>query len=253
MHFSSLLSVLLIAGDRGSCVLIRRGDHNEGGPRNVMSSSSSSSCFSSSTPTALHPSSFSRRDVLFLPAAVSYAISLPSYAYTPDSDKLRESLYLISRVQEATVQQERFVNTNNRQEELRQKMKFTLLLVEKNYHLLDQINYCSAFISPSDAIVEAVAAGNEAVDALQNAIDFVNDDLKSGPLKSDQKEYLTTNLQQCRDKLFVFLQYIPQDKLEAARRRVEDENIKNREEFDSKNLGSDAGVYNPVMLPWKTQ
>ena len=30
-------------------------------------------------------------------------------AYTPDPDPLQESLYFISRVQEATVQQERFI------------------------------------------------------------------------------------------------------------------------------------------------
>jgi len=172
-------------------------------------------------------------------------------AYTPDKDKLRESLYLISRVQEATVQQERFINTNNMQEALRQKMKLTLRLVEKNYLLLDQINFASQYIEPSDAIIEAVSAGNAAVDALQNAIDFVNNDLKTGPLTADQKSFLTSNLLECREELFVFLSYMPKSKLEEARQRVEEENIKNREEFDSDNLGSDAGVYNPVKLPWK--
>ncbi len=73
----------------------------------------------------------------------------------------------------------------------------------------------------------------------QNAIDHVNQDLQSGPLTPEQKDYLTSNLQECRDELFGFLRYMPPDKLEAARRRVEEENVKNREEFDSKNLGSD--------------
>ncbi len=79
-------------------------------------------------------------------------LTAPASAYTPDSDKLRESLYLISRVQEATVQQERFVTKATRQEDLKAKMKLTLKLVDKNYRLLDQINYASGFVSPKGRI-----------------------------------------------------------------------------------------------------
>jgi hypothetical protein len=56
------------------------------------------------------------------------------------------------------------------------------------------------------------------------------------------------SMQACRDDLFTFLKYMPPEKLEAARVRVEDENVKNRDEFDG---DADAGVYNPVILPWK--
>ena len=175
----------------------------------------------------------------------------PAMAYTPDPDPLRESLYLISRVQEATVQQERFISRSTLQQELQMKMKLTLKLVEKNYRLLDQINYASTFVNPKDALVEASEAGYEAVDALQSAIDFVRNDLNGeGPLTDSQKAFLTTSMQSCRENLFVFLQYMPQDKLEAARKRVEEENVLNREEFDG---DADAGVYNPVILPWKNR
>ena len=50
-------------------------------------------------------------------------------AYEPDPDPLRESLYLVSRVQEATVQQERFVRKATDQQALKNKMKLTLLLI----------------------------------------------------------------------------------------------------------------------------
>lgn len=174
--------------------------------------------------------------------------ALPALAYTPDSDKLRESLYLMSRVQEATVQQERFVRSTSRQQELKQKMKLTLKLVEKNYLLLDQINYASNFVAPDD-IVTAVEAGNEAVEALQAAIDFVNSDLNdAGPLTNNQRDYLLSNLTDCRNKLFIFLKYMPQDKLQQARERVEYENVKNREEYAG---NADDGLFNPVTLPWK--
>ncbi|KAL3919600.1 MAG: hypothetical protein SGARI_007165 [Bacillariaceae sp.] len=179
------------------------------------------------------------------------SIAFPAHAYTPDTDPLRESLYFISRVQEATTLPERFVNGSKDQEELRNKMKLTLLLVEKNYKLLNQINYASAFVEPKDALVEASEAGYEAVDALNGAIDFVKNDLKTGPLTQEQREFLTSSMQSCRENLFVFVKYMPKDKLAFARKRVEEENVANRDEFDSKNLGSDAGVFNPVVLPWK--
>jgi hypothetical protein len=172
----------------------------------------------------------------------------PVFAYTPDPDKLRESLYLMSRVQEATVLQERFVTKGTMQEDLKNKMKLTLFLVEKNYRLLDQINYASSFVDPKDELVAASEAGYEAVDALQGAIDYVKNDLGVGPLSDSQKTFLTSSLKLCRENLFIFLKYMPQDKLEGARKRVEEENVLNREEFDG---DADAGVYNPIVLPWK--
>jgi hypothetical protein len=152
--------------------------------------------------------------------------SRPALAYTPDADPLRESLYLMSRVQEATVQQERFVDRATRQEALKSKMKLTLRLVERNYRVLDQVTFASQFVVPSSGLVEATTAGYEAADALQNAIDYVNTDgvggLGMGPFEVGQKDYLRRNLRECRERLFDFLSYMPRDKLEEARKRVEE-------------------------------
>ena len=153
--------------------------------------------------------------------------------------------------------------------------KLTLRLVDKSYKLLDQINYSSAFVTPPEKLVEASEAGYEAVDALQNAIDYVRNDDNwrqqtqttknvNANMNTQQQEqqqqqqrerderilFLTTCLQNCREQLFAFTSYMPQDKLKAARFRVEDENFKNRDEFDG---DDNAGVYNPVVLPWKTK
>lgn len=193
-----------------------------------------------------------RREVLSTISVLSISpiLQFPqqSIAYTPDPDRVQESLYLISRVQEATVQQERFVKNSKLQEELQGKMKLTLKLVEKNYRLLDQINFCSAFVEPQSEVVAASQAGYNAAESLQAAIDFVRDDLKKGPLTDYQKGFLSSALAETRENLFLFLDYMPQDKLKNARLRIEDENMKNRDEFDG---DSDAGVYNPVVLPWK--
>lgn len=148
--------------------------------------------------------------------------SQPSNAYTPDQNPLRESLYLISRVQEATVQQERFVNRASQQDVLKNKMKLTLRLVEKNYKLLDQITLCANYVTPEDKVIEATTFGYEAAEALQTAIDYVNSELGSGDFKKDQKEYLISNLKESRERLFDFLDFMPKDELLAARKRVEE-------------------------------
>jgi hypothetical protein len=171
----------------------------------------------------------------------------PAFAYEPDPDPLRESLYLLSRIQEATVQQERFVRKATNQQDLKSKMKLTLLLIEKNYKLVDQIIYCSTFI-PSEHLVEATEAGNIAAQELQSAIDYVRNDLSSGPLDWKQKEYIIDALSNTREQLCIFLDLLPRDALEAARLRIEKENQLNMEEFDG---DENAGVYNPVILPWK--
>ena len=150
--------------------------------------------------------------------------SQPSNAYTPDQNPLRESLYLISRVQEATVQQERFVNRASQQDVLKNKMKLTLRLVEKNYKLLDQITLCANYVTPEDKVVDATTFGYEAAEALQTAIDYVNSDLSSGDFKDggQKEEYLISNLKECRERLFDFLDFMPKDELLAARKRVEE-------------------------------
>lgn len=183
-------------------------------------------------------------------APILFVAGIPAdevVAYTPDADKLRESLYMISRVQEATVQQERYLQ--NKTPPI-QKMKLTLRLVERSYRLLDQITYVSTFL-PADALVPATEVGNEAVDELQTAIDFVYGFKDGGVMTAEQKDYVTLSLRETREKLFTFLDYLPnQMKLDEARLRVEEENKMNMEEFDG---DADAGVYNPVVLPWKTR
>ena len=80
----------------------------------------------------------------------------------------------------------------------------------------------SEYVTQSSKVVEATTAGYEAAEALQNAIDYVNSDLKAGDFENGQKEYLTSNLGECRERLFDFLSYMPKDKLDEARKRVEE-------------------------------
>ncbi|CAB9501077.1 Leucine rich repeat N-terminal domain [Seminavis robusta] len=202
----------------------------------------------------------SRRDVLYtsflapLLTTSAAVVSNPSvsHGYTPDPDALRESLYLICRVQEATCLQERYIEN---QRPPIQKMKLTLRLVDKSYRLLDQVNYISKFFD-SDSVVPATQSGNEAADSLQEAIDFVYSYKQdASAMTLEQKDFLKESLTTTREKLFEFLDYLPeaqQKKVMEARARVEEENSLNKDEFDP-DLATDAGVYNPVVLPWKTR
>lgn len=213
-------------------------------------------------PTAVGLTVLSRRHVLFAPpslvAAAAVATTtvfapplLSAHAYTPDVDPLRESLYLICRVQEACVLQERYIE---KQRPPLQKMKLTLRLVDRSYRLLDQINYVSLYISAPD-VVAATQMGNEAAEALQEAIDFVASyQQDASAMTNEQKDFLKESLTTTREKLFDFLDYLEttqQPKLLEARSRVERENALNKDEFDP-DLATDAGVYNPIVLPWKS-
>jgi hypothetical protein len=194
-------------------------------------------------------SDMSRRRALLFSMVSGFAVSSkPAVAYTPDSDKLRESLYLMSRVQEATVQQERFASNSKLQEELKKKLSLSLRLVEKSYRLLDQINFASQYVEPQSELVTATEAGYEAAETLQGAIEFVKSNLGTGNVTEEQRSFLVESMQTTRNELFTFLKYMPQDKLAEARQRVETENVDNREEFDGP---EDAGIYRPVKLPWK--
>ncbi|OEU19092.1 hypothetical protein FRACYDRAFT_237385 [Fragilariopsis cylindrus CCMP1102] len=115
-------------------------------------------------------------------------------------------------------------------------------------------------------LIDSSAAGYQAVEELQNAIEYVRNDNNwnnnhndnnnsGGGVTEQQYTYLISSLKECRDQLFLFLKYIePKEKLNIARLRVENENRQNRIEFgdaDDIEDNKNAGVYNPVILPWK--
>ncbi|KAG7349287.1 hypothetical protein IV203_011884 [Nitzschia inconspicua] len=179
----------------------------------------------------------------------------PAHAYTPDPDPLKESLYLLCRVQEATLLQERYIQ---RKRPPISKMKLTLRLVERSYRIQDQVNFVSRYI-PADNIVAATSAGNQAAESLQEAISFVYDfpvnnvEQQQQPMTSDQRSFLLQALQDTRQQITEFVTYLPdQTPLLAARTRVKEENKLNRDEFDPDLADEATGVYNPIELPWKS-
>eukprot|EP00448_Togula_jolla_P024354 CAMPEP_0170579920 /NCGR_PEP_ID=MMETSP0224-20130122/6238_1 /TAXON_ID=285029 /ORGANISM="Togula jolla, Strain CCCM 725" /LENGTH=254 /DNA_ID=CAMNT_0010902971 /DNA_START=60 /DNA_END=824 /DNA_ORIENTATION=- len=161
--------------------------------------------------------------------------------------ELQEALYLISRVQEATAQEERLVSTGKFKDVQRNKIKLALNMMENNYRLSDQIVTAAAYVEPKSSVIAASEIGKEAVDALMTAQDYFAKDLKVAALSDDQRKFLVTAMKTCRSKLDSFLAYLPSGEVSVARRRVEQENAKNLQEY----VGESGGIINPVPLPWQ--
>ena len=161
---------------------------------------------------------------------------------------------MISRLQEATCLQERYIDKKSSPI---QKMKLTLRLVDRSYRLLDQINFVSKFV-PAEKVVLAAQAGNEASESLQDAIDFVYSypaNKAGSAMTQTEKDFLIEALTTTREKLFDFMDCLQDEdavKLGQARARVEEENKLNFDEFDP-DLANEAGIFNPIILPWKNR
>lgn len=165
-----------------------------------------------------------------------------------DQGELREALYMISRVQEATVQQERLVTTGKFKDVQRNNINMGLQMMERNYKLADQIVVASNYIEPRDQVLQATNLGNQAIDILQTAREYFGKELQVTSLSNEQRKFLVDAMQTTRLRLEEYLKFMPSEDLEAARRRVEDENAANLREYK----GEDgAGILNPVTLPWK--
>lgn len=186
---------------------------------------------------------FSPSDLGVAPAPESASV-----AREDDPEKLEQAIYLISRVQEATVQQERLVTTGKFKDVQRNSITMALNMMLNNYALNDQIVTAAAYATKKDNVMKASEAGKEAVDVLETAKEYFGTPLKVSGLSDQQRSFIIEAMGACRKKLDVFLTFMPNDVIQAARKRVETENELNRAEY----VGQDGGISNPVTLPWKT-
>jgi len=164
-------------------------------------------------------------------------------------NELQEALYLISRVQEATVQQERLVSTGKFKDMQRNSIKMALNMMLNNYKLGDQIVVASAYASPADNVFKASQAGKEAIDVLETAQEYFAKELKVSGLTDTQRSFIVDAMTATRTKLDNFLKFMPAETVQAARKQVEDENDANIKEYASED---GSPVINPVKLPWKS-
>mmetsp|Transcript_28659 Transcript_28659/g.72638 ORF Transcript_28659/g.72638 Transcript_28659/m.72638 type:complete len:272 (-) Transcript_28659:98-913(-) len=164
-----------------------------------------------------------------------------------DPAKLQEALYLISRVQEATVQQERLISTGKFKDTQRNNIKKAINMMVDNYRLNDQVVLASGYVVNKENVVKASECGKDAIEALETAKEYFATTLKVTTLNPEQKQLLIDAMRTTRSKLDDFVAYMPEDVLAKARRRVEEENALNLQEF----VGVDGGMINPSKLPWQ--
>lgn len=170
-----------------------------------------------------------------------------------EDEKLQEALILISRVQEATAQEERLVTTGKFKDLQRNSIKMALNMMLDNYQLNDQIVLASGWASSSD-VQKCKQSGDEAVETLQTVLEYFSKDLKVNTLSDQQRKFMQDAMKSCRTKLETFLTYMPPDKVKAARKVIEDENevvIREYKEFKAKDGDMDNAIINPVREPWK--
>lgn len=167
-----------------------------------------------------------------------------------DPRKLQESLYWISRVQEATAQEERLVSTGKFKDMQRNNIKMALNMMLENYRLADNIVVASGYVTPQDSVIRASQAGGEAVEVLQTAQEYFAKELKVTGLTEEQRKFIVDAMKATRAKLDGFLNYMPAEAVQAARKQVEDENALNIKEYVGESSG---GIINPIVLPWKQQ
>lgn len=160
-------------------------------------------------------------------------------------DRLKEAIYFISRVQEATAQQERLVSTGKFKDTQRNNIKMALNMMLDNYKLNDRIVAASAFI-PQANLIKANQKGTEAVETLQTAQEYFAKELKVSGLSDEQRTFVLDAMQATRSKLDDFLTFLPASTVDAARKQVEDENDANMREY-----AGEGAIINPIKLPWK--
>jgi hypothetical protein len=176
-------------------------------------------------------------------------VTLPTVDKSEET--LQEALYYVSRVQEATVQQERLVSTGKFKDTQRNNIRMALKMMLDNYKLSDNIVTASAYASPQDRVMKASEAGKEAIDVLETTRDYFAKELKVSGLTDEQRKFVVQAMQATRTKLDGFLNYMPGDVVVKSRQQVERENDLNMKEFVT--ADGDKTIINPVTLPWKNK
>eukprot|EP00913_Durusdinium_trenchii_P022188 g20848.t1 len=161
-----------------------------------------------------------RRQMLLLPGLLGAPLPAGAVGFSPadigmaeapapaqvqrveDVDELEKALYLISRVQEATVQQERLVSTGKFKETTLHVVKSEQLpealnMMMDNYRLADQVVTAAGYVEPKENIVKASQVGNDAVEVLETAKEYFGQPLKVSGLTDEQRKFIIEAMQAC--------------------------------------------------------
>lgn len=154
------------------------------------------------------------------------------YKMVEDEGLLRY-LYLIKRVQEACSQETRLITTGKFKDLQRANIKLAATMMLRNYQLADTVVLAAKYAKAGKAM-DASAAGNAAVDALQQINEYFDSDvgsLKVTNLSPDKQAFVLKALKTATASLDQFMEYMPSDVVEQATVQVEEENMQNLKDF----------------------
>jgi hypothetical protein len=177
----------------------------------------------------------SRQDFCAVATAATVGILVPKSALAANGKTLDECLYTIMRVREATFQESRLINTGKFKDVQRANVKLAVRFILNNYRLSDTVISASAFLEDTNKRIAAGDVGQSVVQDLQTILEYFDSsdvqNLKVGSL-SGKEELVVKGLDSARKNLDGFLSYFPAEKVQAARKRVLDENELNLKEWD---------------------
>ncbi|KAJ8613951.1 hypothetical protein CTAYLR_008794 [Chrysophaeum taylorii] len=160
-------------------------------------------------------------------------VPLPALAEgETESRDCNEAVYLVLRVQEAAQQETRLVKSGKFKDLQRANVKFAITLMLKNYGLLDAVTSASLLSSES---FEASQAGKEAVEALQQILEYFDSSARSlnvETLSGDKLDFVVKALDAADRRISTFLSLLPDSEVERAKKVILLENKKNLEEYE---------------------
>ena len=180
----------------------------------------------------------SRRDAVkaaVASVATGCALPLPVFAAGKPAARsaavLQEQLVLILRVQEATAQETRLVQTGKYKELQRLNVKRAISFMLDNYDLRDRFVTASAF-APLSQQQQATEYAQTAVESLIQILEYFPDKLTANDLTSEQKKFVLSALDSTSRNIDSFLLLMPAEVVEGSKAQVLDENRANSDDFD---------------------
>lgn len=173
-------------------------------------------------------------------AAFSRSLLAPPLVFAAGEAEPRdcnEAVYMILRVQEASQQEVRLVRSGKFKDLQRANVKFAVNLMLNNYDLLSNVNAASTLSAKS---YEASQVGREAVEALQQILEYFDSAQKSLQVESlsgEKLEFVLKALQAVDGKCEQFLALLPRSEVDRARLVVTQENKLNQAEYEEANPG----------------
>mmetsp|Transcript_14139 Transcript_14139/g.34235 ORF Transcript_14139/g.34235 Transcript_14139/m.34235 type:complete len:213 (+) Transcript_14139:2-640(+) len=178
-----------------------------------------------------------RREALGAAASAFAAAALPQSVFAKvlaperNEEQLKESIYLILRVIEATAQEERLINSGKYKDLQRKSVKNAASMMLENYALEKNLVKASIFV-PQDQVAEAQRISAEAAEALSQIVGYFPAELSVGELEASQKQFVLKAFTAARTNLNDFIKLLPEDAVTNCRKKVEEENKLNADDYN---------------------